>query len=466
MKQQPSLSKLFQAPFAHRKSYRWFPVVGMVLAVALLAAFRTAPDPKEAILQRIKPPVIPNRQFNITQFKSASANGTNWKPAFDKAMQQAKKSKGGRIVVPAGTYKINGPIHFQSNTELHLQEGAVLVFSAEADHYLPVVKTTWEGTFLYNYSPFIYGYQLKNVAITGKGTIKAEDAQRWAKWRAQQKPAQDESRAMNHQRVPIEKRVFGKGRFLRPQLIQFFECENILVEDIRIEDSPFWCIHPVLCRNVIVRGVQFNAHNLNNDGIDPEFTEDVLIENISFNNGDDNIAIKAGRDHDGRASKRSSQNIIIRNCRFMGLHGVVMGSEMSAGVRNVYIENSTFAGKLKRGLYLKSNADRGGEIAHIYASNIAFGEVEDLIMITSKYKNEGQGYQTDIHDIHFNNITCQKATGYGITVEGFADKKVRNLFFNGITIDTVNIPVSIVNAEQVELQNIWLGGKKSTASVE
>ncbi|ALJ01482.1 glycoside hydrolase [Rufibacter tibetensis] len=432
----------------------------MIISLVALAGFTAAPDSKEAILKRIKAPMIPNKQINITQFKGSSNNGNNWKPAFDQAMQKARKGKGGRIVVPAGTYKINGPIHFQSNTELHLQEGALLVFSAEADHYLPVVKTTWEGTFLYNYSPFIYGIGLKNVAITGKGTIKAEAAETWAKWRDQQKPAQDESRDMNHKQVPVEKRVFGKGWFLRPQLIQFFECENVLIEDIKIEDSPFWCIHPVLCKNVIVRGVQFNAHNLNNDGIDPEYSEDVLIENISFNNGDDNIAIKAGRDHDGRASKRSSQNIVIRNCKFMGLHGVVMGSEMSAGVRNVFIDDCSFAGKLKRGIYLKSNADRGGEIANIFVNNVSFGEVEDCIMITSKYKNEGQGYQTDIHDIYFNNITCQKATGTGILVEGFEEKKVRNLSLKNISIEKVNVPISITNAEGVEMQDVWFGGKK------
>ncbi|WP_205702982.1 glycoside hydrolase family 28 protein [Botryobacter ruber] len=441
----------------------------IILLLAFAAAVMTVSaqsDSKEAILERIKAPTFPHKEIRITDFRSASSGGKNWKPAFDKAMQQSRKNKGGRIIVPPGRYFIKGPIHFVSNTELHLQEGAVLVFSSDAKAYLPVVRTSWEGTLVYNYSPFIYGYQLVNVGITGKGTIKADQAKEWAAWRAKQKPAQDLSRDMNHKGVPVEQRTFGEGKFLRPQLIQFFECENILVEDVKIEDSPFWCIHLLLSKNITVRGVKFNAHNFNNDGIDPEYCQDVLIENIDFDNGDDNIAIKAGRDHEGRAMKRPSRDMVIRNCRFKGLHAVVIGSEMSSGVYNIYVDDCTFAGYVKRGLYLKSNADRGGEIAGIYVNNVQFGEVEDCIYITSNYKNEGQGNVTNIHDIRFNNVSCQKATNKGIWVEGFAGKKVHDLHITNFRADSANVPVDITNAEQVELSNIWFGpGEKQERKV-
>jgi len=439
-----------------------FPVLFVLLcSVCLLVSFNVREDSRDDILKRIKAPEFPYKAIPISYFRSSSSGGTDWKPAFDKAMAWCKKKGGGRILVPAGNYPVKGPIHFTSNTELHLDSGAVLVFSAEPKHYLPVVKTSWEGTFLYNYSPFIYGYQLKNIAITGRGTIMGEPTDTWAKWHDDfQKKAQLASRDMNHQRVPIEKRIFGEGHFLRPQFIQFYECQNILIEDVLIENSPFWCIHPLLCRNVTIRGVRFNAHNYNNDGVDPEFSEDVLIEDVTFNNADDNVAIKAGRDHDGRELQSGSKNIIIRNCRFMGLHAVVIGSEMSAGVSNVFIDSCGFAGKVKRGIYLKSNADRGGFISNIFASNVQFGEAEDCIMITSKYKNEGQGYFTDIHDIYLKNISCRKATGYGIIVEGFPEKRVENLVMSDIVIDTANIPVSITGAGKVSMDNIRIGAGK------
>ena len=440
-----------------KKQSRYIHLAAAALIVLSLSSFKDSSNTKEAILKRIKAPTFPYKEIKISDLKSHSSKGKNWKPAFDKAMALSKKHKGSRIIVPADTYYVKGPIHFEENTELHLEAGAVLLFSAQSEFYLPVVKTSWEGTFVYNYSPFIYAYQKKNIAITGQGIIKADSADVWARWRDKQKGAQEESRDMNHKSVPLEKRIFGKGRFLRPHLVQFFECENILIENIQIEDSPFWCIHLVLSKNITVKGIKFNAHNLNNDGVDPEYSEDVLIENISFNNGDDNIAIKAGRDHDGRNMKRSSCNIAIRNCRFKGLHGVVIGSEMSAGVHHVYIDDCSFAGWLKRGIYVKSNADRGGEISHIYANNISFGEMEDCIYITSKYKNEGQGYFTDIHDIYLSNIKCQKATGHGIFVEGFAEKRVHDLFMSNISFDSVNIPTSITNAEKIKMDTIYFG---------
>jgi hypothetical protein len=143
------------------------------------------------------------------------------------------------------------------------------------------------------------------------------------------------------------------------------------------------------------------------------------------------------------------------------LHGVVIGSEMSAGVHHVYIDDCSFAGYLKRGIYLKSNADRGGEIAHIYANNISFGEMEDCIYITSKYKNEGQGYFTDIHSIYFSNIKCQKANGYGILIEGFAEKRVHDLSMSNISFDYVNIPTIITNAERIKMDNFYFGEGRS-----
>ena len=167
---------------------------------------------------------------------------------------------------------------------------------------------------------------------------------------------------MNHNNTPIDQRIFGEGHYLRPQLIQLYDCKNILIEGVKIEDSPFWCLHLLRCENITVRNIKYEAYNKNNDGIDPEYSKNILIEDITFNNSDDNIAIKSGRDDEGRASEFHSENIVVRNCHFKGLHAIVIGSEMSAGVENVFVENCDFSGKLKRGIYLKSNPDRGGYI--------------------------------------------------------------------------------------------------------
>ena len=328
----------------------------------------------ERIVNRIQLPVIPKYKVNVTQFGAKGDSVTNCKLAFDKAMKACSKKQGGTIVVPKGIYTINGPIHFVSNVKL---------YSNPKDY--PLVLTSWEGTMLYNYSPLIYGNNVENVAITGSGIIDGEAKNTWIKWKPLEEKDKLLSREMNHNNVPLKERIFGEGHFLRPQLIQFFNSKNILIEDVKIEDSPFWCIHLLKSKSITLRGLKYDAQNNNNDGIDPEYSSDILIENIQFNNGDDNVAIKAGRDDEGRANSNSpSENIVIRNCEFKGLHAVVIGSEMSAGVRNVYVDNCKASGYLKRGIYIKTNSDRGGYVKDLHFSNIALGQVEDCIYMTEK----------------------------------------------------------------------------------
>ncbi len=422
-------------------------------------------EKRDAILQNIKAPEIPKHTISILDFGAKADSTTDSRPAFIKAIAEAEANGGVHIIVPAGTYFVDGPIHLASNVCLDIQKGARLKFSSDPDRYLPAVLSSWEGTVLYNYSPLIYGYQLENVSIIGEGTIDGNAAETFSKWRAidpktgeeLDEPAQQRSREMNHNNTPIEKRQFGKGDYLRPQFVQLFECKNILIEGITVTNSPFWCVHLLKCENATVRAVNFIAKNVNNDGIDPEYCKNVLIENMNFDNGDDNVAIKAGRDHEGRATATPCENIIIRNCKFKGLHGVVIGSEMSAGVRNVFIENCSFGGYCKRGIYLKSNPDRGGFIEDIYVNNVAFGEVEDCFFITSFYHGEGKGYSTDIRNIYVDSLTCRKATAAGIVVQGFAEKPVRDIYFSNVRIDTVKNALSITNAENIVMKNVVLG---------
>jgi polygalacturonase len=411
----------------------------------------------DGILENIKAPLINGVTIYLNDFGAVGNGVFDNKKAFDQAINNLEKNGGGHLIVNEGIYKIDGPIHLISNMNLHLAKGVKLMFGSDPKNYLPVVKTSWEGTFLYNYSPFIYAYGCNNVSITGQGVIDGEAANTWSTWVEKQVESQQLSRDMNHNRIPIEKRIFGEGYFLRPHLIQFYDCKNVLVEGVKIEDSPFWCLHLLECDNVIIRGLSYDAQNMNNDGIDPEYSRNVLIENITFNNHDDNVAIKAGRDDDGRNADSGTENIVIRNCTFKGKPAIAIGSEMSAGVQNVFVENCQASGKLMRGVYIKSNPDRGGFIRNIYFSNLQFDEVEDCIYVSSFYHNEGEGHVSDISDIYFNNITCRKASGTGIVIQGFTEKNIRDIYFKDITINWAENGISMVNSENIIMSNVLIG---------
>lgn len=441
-------------------------LVAAVLLTACATPTQTPSEPnrealRDAILARITgADTTALTHLSILDFGAIADGATDCKPAFDRAIRRAEELGGARLVVPAGEYHLCGPIHLVSRLCLELQEGAVLRFDPEPSHYLPVVKTSWEGTFLYNYSPFIYGYGLHDVAIVGRGTIDGNAATTFATWRDRQGESKALSRRYNHERTPVEERVFGEGHFLRPQLVQLFECERVTLEGIFITNSPFWCIHLLKSRNILCDRLRYDAKLVNNDGIDPEYAEDVLIQNIVFNNGDDNVAIKCGRDDDGRAEQHPSSGIVIRNCRFKGLHGVVLGSEMSSGIENVFIENCTYGGYCKRGLYIKTNPDRGGFIRNIFFNNCEFGEVEDLFFLTSMYAGEGldNHHFTAVHDIYVEDVTCQKARAAAVVLQGTAEEPLHNIRFERVKVDEAAIGLSMEHTELIEFKDCNLGG--------
>lgn len=409
-------------------------------------------------------PITPNYTINITHIGAKGDGVKNNKLAFDKAMKACLKQKGGTIIVPKGIYKVDGPIHFVSHVNLHLEAGAKIIFGSNPKDY-PLVLTSWEGTMLYNYSPMIYGENVTDVAISGKGVIDGEGHGLWDTWKPLEEKGKLLSREMNHKQMPIKERIFGEGYYLRPQLIQFVNSKNILIEDVKIEDSPFWCVHILKSKSVTLRGLKYDAHNKNNDGIDIEHSSDVLIENIDFNNADDNIAIKAGRDDDGRNSNMPSENIIIRNNRFKGLHAIVIGSEMSAGVKNVFAENCEASGYLKRGIYLKTNTDRGGYINNIHIENMKFGDVEDAIYMTSNYHGEGGGlYPSKIADISLSNISFENVSNTAIVIEGYPNFKIENVSLNGFNVKSAKNGITLTNTENVTFDEVFIGEKQGVPS--
>lgn len=416
------------------------------------------------IESRIVLPAVPDFHTSVLRFGANPDGVTDCRQAFEKAMKACERRKGGTIVVPKGTYLLNGPIHFVSYVNLHLEKGAKLVFGNNPQDY-PVVLTSWEGTMLYNYSPLIYGINLQDVSITGQGVIDGEGHGVWASWKPKEQSGKSLSREMNHNQQPVTARVFGEGYFLRPQLIQFLNSKNILIEGVTLEDSPFWTLHLLKSESITIRGLKYNAHNKNNDGIDIEHSKNVLIEDVDFDNADDNIAIKAGRDDDGRNSNMPSENIIVRNCRFKGLHAMVIGSEMSAGVKNVFVYNSEASGYLKRGVYLKTNSDRGGFINNVYVENIKFKDVEDAIFMTSNYHGEGSGlHPSKISNIHLSKLSFNEASNAAIVIEGYPDFKVENVYLNEIVVKKAKNGITLTNTTNINFNEIVIGDKQGVPS--
>ena len=418
---------------------------------------------RDSILGNISGAKIASKTLLIQKFGAKNDGKTDCRAAFLKAIKKASAMKGGKVVVPAGTYYIKGPIVLQSNVCLELQKGATLKFAPEEKYY-PMVNTSWEGTFLYNYSPLIYGYGLHNVSIIGEGTIDGNAMTTFAKWKPNQKKAQQLSRKMNHEEVPVEKRKFGDGYWLRPQLVQLYNCQGVTLEGVKITNSPFWCIHLLKSENIICRNLRYDAKLINNDGIDPECSRNILIEGVAFDNGDDNVAIKSGRDNDGWNAHSPSENIIIRNCHFKGLHAVVIGSEMSSGVRNVIVENCDYAGYCKRGIFIKTNPDRGGFVENVYVNNCTFGDVEDLFYVTSRYAGEGQdnNHFSTVRNIFVDGLKCNHVSAAALVLQGTEAKPVTNVAFDHIEVSDAKTGISFENVQGVNMGECLIGKKAGT----
>lgn len=450
---------------------RWL-VAGLVAVVAMISTARAVGEEPEAgqvidwsmaeeIVASIQAPQIPRRDFLLTKFGARAEDDFDSRPAVQAALREAMKAGGGRIVVPPGRWFIKGPIHLQSHIELHVQQGAELVFSADPADYLPVVLTRWEGSLCFNYSPLIYAFQATDVAITGAGVINGNAATGFGEWRPREKPAQLRLRKMGNDLVPVNERVFGAGSFLRPPFIQFFGCERVLVEDVTIIDSPFWCIHPVFCSDVTVRGVTVDSHRMNNDGVDPDSSSNVLIENCVFRTGDDAVAIKSGRDQDGWRIGRPTERVVIRNCEMPEVHNALaVGSEMSGGVRSVFMENCRI-GSARSCIYFKSNPDRGGYIRGVRVRNI---QVETsravLIDLFTDYPGwRGNFYPAPYEDFVIEDVQCERAEKFGIYAVGKPGAALTDIVLRDVTISSAEIPQYLALTEGLRFERVVINGK-------
>lgn len=429
------------------------------------------------IEKSIAEPKFRSATYNIVDFGAVPDGKTMATLSIKNAIEKCAKDGGGKVVVPNGKF-LTGPIHLDNNVNLHLEEGAELLFSTNPDDYYPLVHTSFEGLQLMNYSPLIYAKGKKNIAVTGKGTLNGQaSTENWWTWKGSANygfvkgmPSQlDDNNLpalmeMADKNVPVEQRVFGNGRYLRPNFIEPFECENVLIQGVKIVNAPFWILHPMLSKNVIVDGVNIQSHGPNNDGCDPEYSQNVLIKNSVFNTGDDCIAIKAGRDEEGRRVGIMTENIIVRDCKMIDGHGgVVIGSEMSAGVKNVFVYNNFMdSPELDRAIRLKTNKVRGGMVDGLYVKNITVGQVKEAVLhITMDYKDYSQRVGNaipQIRNILLENITVKNGGKYAIFAEGLEESKIQNIIFKNVTIDQVKSNFKVKNVEHLKLINTIING--------
>jgi polygalacturonase len=425
------------------------------------------------ILSRIVPPTFPANDFYITDYDAIGDGKTDCTNAFNQAIRACYEAGGGRIVIPSGIF-LTGAIHLKSNINLYLTKNATILFSRDPQNYLPIVYTRFEGVECMNYSPFIYAYQEENIAITGSGTLDGRaGTETWWPWKGKVdkgwkagEPNQNHDRAelfrMADEGVLVQERIFGADHYLRPNFIQPYRCKNILIDSVTIRRSPMWVIHPVLCENVTVQNVRVISHGPNNDGCNPESSKDILIKNSYFDTGDDCIAIKSGRNADGRRVKVASENIIIRKCVMKDGHGgVVIGSEMSGDCRNIFVENCTMdSPNLERALRIKTNSMRGGVAENIYFRNVTVGEVSDAVVtINFNYEEGDVGQNTPVvRDIYLSNITSHKSK-YAIYLIGYKDSPVTNFNLNNCRFEGVREGNVLRHYQSLNMRDVYINGQ-------
>jgi polygalacturonase len=417
----------------------------------------------------LQPPVFNNQTFDIRDYGAQSNDSAFLNTdAIKKAITACNQAGGGKVLVSSGIWH-TGPIHLQSNVNLHLEEGAELRFSKNFEDYLPVVLIQRGGFFCYNYSPPMYARNCENIAITGTGILNGQ-GQAWWPWK-QRQPGMVQLFEMGKKRVPVEQRVFGTVEAgVRPPFIQFLECKNVYLQGVTVIDGPSWNVHPVFCENVIIREIRVVAHGPNNDGINPDGCKNVLIEDCFLDAGDDALTMKSGRDEEAWEIGRPLENVVIRQCTVKkGNGGFVIGTEMSAGVRNILVEDCHFDGT-SRGLRFKSRVGRGGIVENIWIRNITMKNIRnEAIIFNLLYDSEpiekNMNYQSRHNELanaptfrnfHIENVTCESA-GTAIKLAGLPGNFLRELTFKNISIKAENGLIS-QDVHDLTMEEVYITG--------
>ena len=435
-------------------------------------------------MEKINAPVFKSNTVSIVDFGGVGNGKALNTEAFSKAIDALSKKGGGKLVVPAGIW-YTGPIVFKSNINLHLDKGALILFSSDFDLY-PLVNTNFEGLETRRCQSPISGRNLENVAITGQGSINGSgEAWRplkrskvteshWKKvvksggvlkdsdlWYPTAQSIKGQSLSdMNVPRGNLSETDWLEIKdYLRPVMISFIECKNVFLQGVLFENSPSWNIHPLMCTNVIVDNVFVRnpSYAQNGDGIDVESCKNVLVVNSTFDVGDDAICIKSGKDAEGRLRARPTENVIVDNCKvFQGHGGFVVGSEMSGGVRNISVRNCQFMGT-DVGLRFKSNRGRGGVVENIYISDIyMFNIVTDSFLFDLYYGGKSASESMEDGDVNPKEVSVPQVSAEtpifrNIYVKNIVSRNAyRAMFFNGLpemNISNINVENAFITSQ-------------------
>lgn len=391
-------------------------------------------------MPQLERPKFQNRTFNIREYGAKGDGKTKNSEAFKKAIEACFAAGGGKVLVPAGKW-LTGAIHLKSNVNLHFEKGAELHFTNDPEDYLPTVFTRWAGFELCNYSPLIYARNCENIAITGPGKLFGHGKSWWGWKKAGEKTAWSVYYEQILKYVPPEKRIYGTPKAgLRPQFISPINCRNVLLEGFAVEEpGPFWTFDIIYCENVIVRGLRIETTGgPNTDGININSSKNVLVEYCHINAGDDCVALKSGMNEDGWRVGRPTENVVIRHVRGLHCHGgIVIGSDMSGDVRNIFAHDCEFKGA-GRGIRLKSNPSRGGTVEKIWYQDIKMEDISKAaIIINTNYgsymkSRSGKAYPV-FRDITIKNVTCNGAK-MAVSIQGTSHKPVENITLENVSI--------------------------------
>ncbi len=452
-------------------------------------------------MPEISAPAFPERSVSVTDFGAVGNGTTLCTQAFARAMERLAAEGGGHLIVPRGIW-LTGPIVMRSNTDLHLERGAVILFSPDISLY-PPVGTVFEGLNARRCQSPVSGMNLKNVAITGEGVIDG-NGQRWRPLKRMKTTAGQWQELTAVSGVTVDggnywfpdagvtdadeaarlKEAFGIStddewrnirHHMRPVMVSLVSCRNVWLQGVTFRNSPSWNIHPLMCENVLIDNitVQNPEYAQNGDGLDLESCRNAVVRNSTFDVGDDGICIKSGKDADGRRRGRPCENVVIEGCTvFKGHGGFVIGSEMSGGVRNILARNCTFMGT-DTGLRFKSTRGRGGTVERIFIDGIAMTGIKgDAVVFDLYYGNKarttvnsrGETVPAPVapapvdettpafRDIHISNTTCTGAKR-ALFFNGIPEMPVRNITLENVGI-TAEQGARLVYSEDITLKNV------------
>lgn len=449
--------------YPRRIACRFGATVALLLWAGAIEAQDLTPgrvdwDLVETIVSRIEVPRIPARTYRVSDFGAADDGATDARPAILAAIAKAAADGGGRVVLSPGVWVSRGPIHLQSRIELHLEPGAHLLFSPEAEHYLPVVETRWEGTRVLSYSPLLYAHDVEDVAITGAGTVDGNARSEFHAWHSVAQPDMQRLRRMGFTGVPLEERVFAAGTHLRPPLVQLLRARRVKLEGYTAVNSPFWVNHLVYCEHATVRGLHVESHFPNNDGVDVDSSRYVLVEGSTFRTGDDAVVVKSGRDLDGRTVGQPSEYVVVRGNDMGGEDGIALGSEMSGDIRYVFFTDNVLRSGTSA-IRFKANLDRGGTVEHVGVRRFQVGSFERLFWFQLNYPGElGGNFPSTYRDLVFEDFEVE-AVGTLFEAHAPPQAPLRDVRLKNVSVASAEELLVLENVRGLAFDNVTVAGR-------